>query len=344
MIDWQRAFINDVKLMIQKIDNTGAKPNERLNLIENRFTGQGRIWLHLCDTPVISKNVLEYKGPTPIGEPAIFVTYSPLAEIKGNIVRGGFVQGISANYAEGQVLIGNTVEKCGIGITGGGTLPSTMIKQTLLRDCEVGIKLDSASGVIEDTVIERAMTGLHMSNSNLQLTHFQVKDLKPKGQVVQNDAGTLTLLNCNILPDQIKVAPAATTKINPVTCLQYLVVAVKDAPADSLVEVVTNPAPAADVADANVRNSPAPLTAEAKAHSMTPLPKTLNPLIVKAWSIDLKGKPMPAPEYTIKVFGPPAKEGAARPVLKMVTFRPQDNAFRSSPSETTPTLEISIKN
>ena len=40
-IDWQRAYINDVKLIVKSIDNTGAKPNERINVIENQFTRSG---------------------------------------------------------------------------------------------------------------------------------------------------------------------------------------------------------------------------------------------------------------------------------------------------------------
>src|SRR5581483_9441163 len=104
------------------------------------------------------------------------------------------------------------------------------------------------------------------------------------------------------------------------------VVAVKGAPAGSLVEVRTaNPAPAAGAADPNVRNSPA-----AVADGLTPLPATVNPLLVRAWSLDAAGKPTPPPEYTVKVLGPPPKEGAERPVLRAVPFRPADAAVRAA--------------
>ncbi len=339
-IDWQRAYLKDVKLVAKKIDNTGAKANERLNLSENQFSGQSRIFLTSCDTPMVAKNTFEYKGAKPLDEPAINVSYSPLTEIKGNVVRGGFIMGISVTYQSDSVLIGNTVENCTIGINGGYGVPNTMVKDCIVRNCETGIKLEGATGVVENTVVEKALTGFNHQNSNLQLTNFMVKDLLAKGLPVLFDTGVMTLLNCNIQAAQIKIgAQPATAKDDPVVCLQYTVVGVKGAPADALVEVRTEKPPlAADAADPNVRNSPAPLTA-----GLTPLPKTLNPLIVKAWSIDLKGKVQAGPEYTVKVLGPAAKEGAPRPVLKMISYKPPENAFRATPNDPAPTLEVPVK-
>jgi hypothetical protein len=339
-IDWQRADLKNVKLWARKIDNTGAKANERINLIENQFTGLGRINLVSCDTPIVARNSFEYGEKTPLTEAAINVSYSPLAEIKGNKIRGAFAVGITVNYQSDSVLEGNTIEKCPAGITGGYGIPNTMIKKCVVRGCDLGIKLEGASGVVEDTIVEGAMTAFHQQNANLQLTNFQIKDLNAKGTAMLHEGGKLMLLNCNVTAAQIKVAPpAATEKDAPVTCLQYAVVRVKDAPADALVEMRTaDPKLPADVTDPNVRNSPAPLTA-----GLSPLPKALNPLIVKAWTIDLKGKLQAGPEYNVVVLGPAPKEGAARPVLKALTYRPMENAFRASLDDVTPTLEVSLK-
>jgi hypothetical protein len=339
-IDWQRAQLHDVKLMAKKIDNTGAKPNERINCIDNHFTGQARVWIQACDTPVIAKNTFEFKDKKQLDEAAINVSYSPLSEIRGNTIRGGFAVGITVNYQSDAVLVGNTIEKCGIGITGGYGIPNTMIKGCTIRACETGIKLEGGSGVLEHTLVEGATTAFHIQNANLQLTNFHVKDLAAKGTAVLFDTGELTLLNCNIAPAQIKIGPQpATAKADPVTCLQYTVVGVQGAPADCLVDLRTaNPALAADAADPNVRNSPAPLIA-----GLTPLPRTLNPLIVKAWSIDLKSKLQAAPEYTVKVLGPAAKDGDARPLLKTATFRPAENAFRAKLDDRVTTLEVKLK-
>jgi Right handed beta helix region len=337
-IDWQRAMFHDVKLSAKNIDNTGAKANERLNVIENRFVGQSRLALKSCDTPVIARNTFEFKGAKPLDEPAINVSYSPLSEIKGNHIHGGFAIGISVTYQSDSVIAGNIIEKCPLGINGGYGIPSTMLKNCIIRGCDTGIKLEGASGVLEDTVVEGATTAFHIQNSNLQLTNFRVKDLAAKGIAVLFDTGTMTLLNCNIAPGQIKIgAQPPTAKGDLVTCLQYALIAVKDAPADCLVDVRTTTV-AADASDPNVRNAPAPLTS-----GLTPLAKTVNPLIIKAWSIDLKGQLQAAPEYTVKVLGPAAKEGDARPLLKMTTFRPQESAFRAKLDDATPTLEVKLK-
>ena len=337
-IDWQRAYINDVKLIVKSIDNTGAKPNERINVIENQFTGQGRLLVKSCDTPVIVRNTFEYKADKPLDEPAIHVSFCPLADIKGNTVRGGFSAGIAIASQSDSALVGNTVENCTAGIVG-GSVPNAIIKQCTVRGCQTGIKLDTASGVLEATTVEGAGTGLHQHAANLQLTNFQVKDVKAKGvAALVETGGTLTLLNCNIQPGQIKMGPPpAKPGPAPVTCLQYVVVAVKGAPAGSLVEMETAGL-AAEVLDPNVRNTPARIVG-----GLTPLPRSQGSLMVKSWSIDDKGKPLPAPEYTVKILGPAPKEGAVRPVLHTITFRPQETALRTTLDDPTPTLEVILK-
>ncbi|MBM3993738.1 MAG: right-handed parallel beta-helix repeat-containing protein [Planctomycetes bacterium] len=339
-IDWQRASLHEIKLQAQKLDNTGAKANERLNIIGNAFTGRARLWLHSCDTPMIAKNTFYYADKTPLTEGAIAVYFGPLAEIKHNTIRGAFVFGITVNYQSDSAVEGNTVEGCAAGITGGYGIPSTMIKKNIIRGCEVGIRLEGASGVLEDNLVEGAMTAFQHENASLQVANLQIKDLNAKGTGINFLSGKLTLLNCDIAPAQIKVAAqAATVKDDPIICQQYVVVGVKGAPADSLVDVRTNdPKLAADVADPSVRNTPAPLTA-----GLTPLPRTLNPLIVKAWTIDPKGKLQPGVEYNVKVLGPAPKEGAARPVLKTMAFRPAENGFRAKLDDATPSLEVELK-
>jgi hypothetical protein len=339
-IDWQRAMINEVRLQGMKIDNTGSKANERLNIIENQFVGRSRIFLHTCDTAVVSKNTFEYADKAPLPEAAISLAICPLAEVKHNTIRGPYQAGLLLLYQGDYAIEQNTIDGCGAGIAGRLGVPNSTIRQCVIRNCETGISLDDASGIIEDTVVEGAMTAFHHEKSNLQLTNFQIKDLNPKGTAINFVSGKLSLLNCNILPGQIKIAAQpATAKDDPVTCWQYAVIAAKGAPADSLIELRTNDAKlAADAPDPNVRNMPAPLV-----NGLTPLPKTLNPLIVRSWTIDLKGKLNAGPEYNVKVLGPAAKEGTPRPVLKMATYRPAENAFRASLDDGTPTLEVNLK-
>jgi hypothetical protein len=343
MIDWLRARLADIKLVAKKIDNTGAKPNERIKVSDCVFAGAGRVHCENCDTPEIVRNTFTYEGATLIDEAAVSAYVCQLPEIKGNVIRGLYGRGIALNAATDAVVIDNTVEKCAMGIQGGYGVPNVMIKQATLRGCDVGLKMEGATGVVEDTIVEGAKTAYHQMNSTLQLTSFRVKALDKKGLAVLHEGGALTLLNSNILPGQIKVVPqpppAGKPPPVPVTCLHYLVVAVKGATPGALIEVRTSsPAPAAGAADPNVRNTPAPVV-----DGLTPLPRTLTGLVVKAWTIDPAGKLLPPPKYAVKVLGPAPKEAAARPLLKALAFRPPENAFRAEPDDRTPTLEVSLK-
>jgi hypothetical protein len=343
-IDWQRAYIQDVKLHAKKIDNTGAKQNERLNILENQFSGHGCVHLEYCDTPTISRNTFEYKGEKGArltAEGAIYLSYCPLSEIKNNTIRGGFNAGIWFTYQPDAVVIGNTIDNCTHGISGAFGITNTIVKQCHIRGCDNGLVLQNGTGVVEDTVVEGGEVAFTVTSAQLQLTNFQLKNLGPKAVAVKLDSGTLSMLNCNITPGQIKMGPppAKAEPEPPVTCLQYLVFGAKKAPAESLLEVRTAvPALAVDADDPNVRNSPAQLVG-----GLSPLPTTNRSLIVKSWCLDDKGKTIPPPEYSIKVLGPAIKEGAKRPILHTMTFRPQENALRSTPADATPTVEVNLK-
>jgi parallel beta-helix repeat protein len=341
MLDLQRAFIHNVKLQATGIDNTGAKPNERLNVTDTRFLGLSRLFFSGCDTPVISRNTFDAsKTPLP-SDNAIWVA-GPLVEIKDNFIRGYFANGITVYGGDDPVISGNIVEKCGNGIHCYAST-NAMIKKCTVRECSLGVYVYTMSGVLEDLVLEKNQTALHNLSATIQLTTVHVKDLPKDGKAITARGGSTTILNCNIVPAQVKVEleapPAGKPMPVPMTAFQYLIAGVKGAPAGSVLEVhtATPPLPA-NVADVNVRNSPAPLVG-----GMTPLPRSLAPLVVKSWMIDTTGKLVPSPEYSVQVLGVAAKEGAARPLLKSQTFRPAESAFRAMPNDPTPTLEVSLK-
>jgi len=345
MLEVRHAQVHDINLQASKIDNTGARANERLNFMDSRFTGQARIYLHTCDTPVIVRNSFDWRGEGQLPWPAISVNASPLAEVKDNVIRGNFAQGITM-YANNEVaVIGNKIEKCGIGIYSFYSLNS-MIKNCTTQKCEVGVGFYSATGTVEDVTIENALTGLSNFQSTVQATTVEIKGLDKKGQAILHDGGGMTLLNCNITPSQVKLIvqkpstdPAAKPPPIPIIAFHFLIVGVKGAVPGAVVDVRTTvPALPAGAADPNVRNSPAPLT-----DGLTPLPRTLTPLIVKGWTMDLKGATLPAPEYGIKILGPAAKEGAARPVLKAQAFRPAESMFRAIPNALAANLDVSLK-
>ena len=71
----------------------------------------------------------------------------------------------------------------------------------------------------------------------------------------------------------------------------------------------------AGAADLNVRNSPARIM----PNRMTPLPKSLEPLVVQGWSYNADFQPVKTPEYQVTVLAPETAgtgpRGAAAGVL-----------------------------
>jgi hypothetical protein len=345
MIDLLRADVSDLKIVAKKLDNTGAKPNERIKVIASRFTGRARLSILECDTPEVRGNHFKHTGAKRIAEPAINLSFSPLSDVQKNVVAGGFMTGITITYQGDSVLIGNRIEKCDFGVTGGYGIPNTMIKETVVTECDTGMRLEGATGVVEDLLVEKAMVGFHQQNSILQLSALQIKDLQPKGTAILYETGVLTLLDANVAPEQVKFLNAKPVSVKKdvtkgrlkpeVRSLRSLVIGVTGAPAGSLVEVRSKDAKDG-AADPDVRNSPA-----AVIDGRTPPPTSLTPLIVEAWSLADGGKAGPDGEYRLRVLGPAAKEGAERPVLKTLTFRAAELPIRPR-GDASPSLEVKV--
>jgi len=73
MLEARHAQLNDVSLHAYKIDNTGARPNERFNIMDSRFSGQARIYCHTCDTPIVARNSFDWPGAGQLPAPAISI-------------------------------------------------------------------------------------------------------------------------------------------------------------------------------------------------------------------------------------------------------------------------------
>lgn len=343
MIDVQRAEVVNIFLTANYIDNTGAKANERINVAESRFSQFSRLYCVGCDTPLIVHNYFDC-GDASLPTSAINLYASPLAEVRGNRIRGRYTYGIQGTAQTDSVVTDNTIENCSGGIYWYGT--NGMIKQATIKGCDTGVAITSMSGAIDDVTVEGAKTGLYHGGADAQVSNFRVTKLQKDGIAVDYYSGPLTLLNCNIRPEQIRVAKQAPEPKPPeflVQSMQFLVVGVKgDLAADMQVEVTTaNPtAPLAPgAADLNVRNSPAVV----HRNGMTNLPKTLEPVIVKSWIIDANGKVVPAPEYVVKVLGPAGGEKGERPVFKTMKVKPEERWFRDKPDVPTATLEVPLK-
>ncbi|HEV3022463.1 MAG TPA: hypothetical protein VGX76_08345, partial [Pirellulales bacterium] len=91
-------------------------------------------------------------------------------------------------------------------------------------------------------------------------------------------------------------------------------------------------------ADPNVRNSPAAVLSS----GFTPMPKTLEPLIVRGWMFDPDGKLVKAPEYQLKVLAPPTAAVGERATLKTLSIMPGDDWYRPLPNDKKATVEITL--
>ena len=339
-IDWQRASLRNVRLTVKQIDNTGARTNERCQLIDNRWEGMPRIALHNCDSVVITRNELSYAGETVLQEAAIWTFDSPLTEVKQNTVRGKYLQGIQIGRSTDPTLIGNLVEGSTIGIDCGGGVPNAMLRQNTMRQVEIGLRTEGTSGVVEQTRIECLVTAVKISNSNVQFTTADLQRLPDaKGPKLELTGGVVTLLNVNLTPQECQITPYATANERPtqIVSQQFVVVAAPQAAANSLVEIrTTEPAPKPGAADLNVRNSPAVI-----ANGLSPLADKLTAVVVKTWVLEANGILTPPPQYEVKLLGPAKSETETRPVLKTESYRPTaDAGYRAKVDDPTPTLEI----
>ncbi len=340
-LDVQRADFQDVKINGNDIDNTGARPGERCNIVGNHFQGKCNLSLVSCDTPVITDNRLEYPGDPWHMPAAPALNGCPLAEVKNNSVKGMFYYAYSIYGCSDCVVSGNSAEKNAVGMYCVGT---AMFKGNTFREVQNGFVVTSMTGTIEDCVFEKTGIGIQLAGATVQMTSCTYRDPPKEGfQAVYFTAGEITLINCNFTPEQItfpKPMPKADKPM--VTAMHYLILKVNgEAPEDTQVDVrTTNPNPpiAPGAADLNVRNVPAPLLG-----GRTPLPQSLSPILVKGWVIDKDGKKVPPPEYTVRVLAP-AEGDKPRKVLKTLTVKPDDKWFRSRPNDPAPTLEISLKN
>src|SRR5207244_624494 len=185
-------------------------------------------------------------------------------------------------------------------------------------------------GAMEDVTIEGCTSGYYQNASHAQITNLVIRNMQPTNAYdIYFASGTMKLVNCNIKPEQIKWDPGFPAKpLNDkprppaIESLQFLVTQLKGPfPPGAGIEVRTA-MPAAPLApgaaDPNVRNSPAPVLTS----GLTPLPKSLEPLIVRSWMYDADKNFIKAPEYQLKVLAPQGAAGAERPVLKTISITP----------------------
>lgn len=347
-IDLQRAEVENVHVQPSTIDNTGAKPGERVNFVRNHFIGTSRLNLVGCDTPLVADNLFERDAAPALTQAALYLNGCTLAEIRGNTVRGTYAYGIMTYGQSDGSVTNNLIEKCPYGFYWNGS--NTMIRQLTIRDCVASLAFTSATGAMEDVTIENCKSGYYHYGT-AQITNLVIRNMPADNQYdIYFVGGSLKLVNCNIKPEQVKWNPGAfppqlpTEKRRPpaVESMHFLVAQLKGPfPPGASIDVRTA-APAVPLAagadDPNVRNSPAPVLTS----GFTPLPKTLEPLILRGWMFDPDGKPVAAPEYQIRVLAPAAAAAGERPVLKTVSVTPGETWYRPLPNDKKATLEVTL--
>jgi hypothetical protein len=342
-LDLQRVRVEDLRVQATGLDNTGGQANERMNVSDCRFEGVAMVHVSGCDTPTIVNNSFRYDGATILVGNAISALNSPLAEIRGNTVSGGFAWGIVGQAQTDSTVQGNTLEKCTGGTFWNGA--NAIIKGNTIRSCSPGVHCAKMSGLLEDNTLDGCKIGIDVAGgTTIQVTGLTIANLPQDGLPIDLKHGQLTLVNTDLVPGQVKIGGPKPTEGAWVETLQYLVVGIKGkVPAGVEVEVVTrNPArpPASGAADLNVRNSPAPVT----ARGSTPLPASLRPLIVRGWAVGADGTLEPEPEYVVRLLAPPdpAVADAPRKTLAEIVVKPAPAWYRPAPADATPTVEIEV--
>ena len=111
-IDLQHAQVSDMMVKATGIDNTGAKPGERVNMNDCLFIDSASLYIYQCDTATILNNTFRYAGDASLPTPAINVDYGPLAEIRGNTFSGKYSYAIQGYLANDTVISNNKIENC----------------------------------------------------------------------------------------------------------------------------------------------------------------------------------------------------------------------------------------
>lgn len=345
-IELQNAWIHQTIITVNGIDNTGAKPNERCNLLGNLFTAQATVSLAGCDSAVVARNTFEAREGARPKAAAIRATSCPLTEIRENQVNGPYWFGIELMTSE-CVVSGNRVRNCTTGIS--YTRSQMLLKSNRIHNCNIGIRTTLVSGISEELTLEQCPLPALVEASTLQLSGVRLVRPadKPDSNIRLAD-GSLQLINCDLQPTDISVVntqpskSGSETAVPAVQAMAMLVVKLTGAvPRNVKVALRTarpEVPPAAGALDLNVRNSPAPV----RADGTTPLPSTLVPLIAKSWSLNASGVAAESPGYILDVLGPPNDPGTPPVVLKSLPVKPESSWFRPSPNDPEPTLEVSL--
>lgn len=335
-LDLQRGELMNVTLLAEKLDNTGVRPDERLQLTGNRLTGSSRVELTQCDTPVIQKNSWTLGDLETDPVTALKLTGCSLAQLQYNTFSGAYERAVCLVRDTDTTAMYNEIDGAQQGFDWQGQ--NAMLKANRIRVSGTGALFDKTPAVIESSRIEAAVP-LLARQARLQVTDCELSAVESNGPLLQLESASATLLNVALTPDRVQ---RSGTALGPfwVETMSYVVARVRGTlPTGARVALRTAKAsggPPAGAADLNVRNSPAPIGADGG----TPLPRSLRALIARAWCVTAAGTVKDAPFYDLEVTAP---EGTGSPrVLKTQVVEPKPDWIRPDPQSAQATVELTV--
>jgi hypothetical protein len=335
-LDCQRGEFSNTVLRAEKLDNTGVRADERLQLTGNRFVGAARVELIQCDTPVIQKNRWIADGSAAISLTALKLDGCSLAQLQYNTFSGAYERAVWLIHDTDSSAMNNEIEGAVRGFDWQGQ--NAMLKSNRIRVTGTGVIFDNTPAVIESSTVEGGVPLLGRQ-ARLQVTDCGLTATGTNGLLIRLESASATILNVALTTGQVQ---RVGTSLGPlwVETMNYVVVRVHGTiPAGARVAMRTAKAsggPPAGAADMNVRNSPVPvLTA-----GWTPLPRSLRSLIVRAWSLTAAGVVKEAPFYDLDVTVPDGAGGAR--VIKTQVVEPKAEWIRANPQAAQATVEVSL--
>jgi len=337
MIDIQNATVTGLVFNIYHLDNTGNAANERINFIGCRFLGRSRLYLHACDTPLIKNNLFENPS-MPSDMPAIYIYHCTLAQIFNNSFRGTYFAGIRAEGDRDSTVNGNSAEGCRYGIYWNAG-KQAMIKHNIFTRCTNGVFVNSSEGLLEDITVDSAVTPFSLNSLYMQMTDCRVQNARTN-HLLELNAASVTLLNCNIADDQIRRTGKPAAKFFAEN-MQYVVVKVAgNLPPGAITAEMETAKVSGGVpknkADLNVRNSPAKISPD----GWSPLPRSMRALTVRSWTVEGNSKVTRPPFYDLIIYA--GESGKPPREIKRTLVEPQDNWYRPDPEGMTATVEVSL--
>jgi len=335
-IDWCNAAFDNLKATVSEIDNTGFEAGERINVNGCHFLGLSELAISSCDTPTVIGNRID--NPTySLGAGALSAVYCTLPEFRGNTVIGRHYMGISIVHSADSMLVDNTIEGAVMGIYWVGT--NAMGAGNVVRRCDIGMHLTSMSGLVQNSTVEHCLAGIQLQSSEAQLVDTRWVDQPEGARPLSLNQSSARFLNIPLKADDVVFGEKPAKGESPYAqSLCYLIVAVNGNRTLATRVTVRTEGVDPDKPDPNVRNAIAPIL----SNGLTPLPQSLMPIIVAAWSVGMDGVVTPSPRYVITAWEPAADADPPRKVLATATVQADSSWYRENPNAPVATVELTI--